>query len=121
MARILIVDDDAQVRLFLREVLEDEGYTVDEAVNGEEGARRVRASLPDLLITDIFMPAQDGIGIILWIRKKYPQLKIIAISGGGTQNIVGILPAARDFGAQSALHKPFTSQELVDAVRTVLV
>lgn len=83
MTRILVIDDEPQVRAMLRQMLEREGYEVVEAEEGEEGMRRYREQPVDLVITDILMPQKEGIETIRALRRTNPGVKIIAISGGG--------------------------------------
>ena len=120
MARVLVIDDETQVRNMLRQMLERAGYEVEEAANGAVGVGLYRQTPADLIITDILMPEKDGIETILALRKTHPEVKIIAISGGGRTEKLEILLAAESFGALRTLAKPFERQELLEAVRTVL-
>ena len=81
MARILIMDDEADVRDFLRRGLESAGHEVDEAIDGLEGVRQFRQNPADVVILDIFMPVKSGLEAIEELKRDYPELKIIAISG----------------------------------------
>lgn len=118
-ACVLIIDDEASVRVMVKQMLEKEGYTVEEAENGETGLRFVAHNPVDLAIVDIFMPEKDGLGVILELREKFPHVKIIAISGGSRRG-PDYLSIAKKLGAQYALAKPFERQELVSAVSSVL-
>ena len=120
MARILIIDDEEQVRLYLRKMLETEGYEVVDAPDGKVGLRLYRQNPADLIIMDIFMPEKEGLGTIRELRRDYPEVKIIAISGGGKISTLDFLPIAKRLGALRTLAKPFTRQELLDAVQEVL-
>ena len=115
--RILVTDDEAAVRGFLRSVLEPEGYTVVEAANGKEALSQVRAGKVDLVITDLIMPEQEGIEPSSCCAAKRPSIGIIAISGafGGE-----FLKAARMLGADAALHKPLSAELLLVRVAEVL-
>ena len=117
--RILIIDDEAPVRDMLRQMLEKEGYEVVEAPEGNAGIRLFRDNPTDLVITDILMPDKEGIETILELQKTFPQVKIIAISGGGRIKL-NVLPVAKAFGALRTLAKPFERKELLEAVRAVL-
>lgn len=121
MSNILIVDDDAQVRAVLRRILEREGHEVAEAADGREGAQRFRDWPPDLVLMDIFMPEQEGLETIRELRWDFPDVKIIAISGGGKSGRLEPLDAARKFGAAVTLKKPISRQELLAAVAQVLL
>ena len=79
---ILIVDDEEQMRLALRRMLEKEGYSVREAENGDKAIRIHREKQADLIITDIIMPDKEGLGTILEIKSEFPDTKIFAMSGG---------------------------------------
>jgi DNA-binding response OmpR family regulator len=120
MARILVIDDEAPVRNMLRQMLEKEGYEVVEAPDGAIGMRLFHEQSIDLIITDILMPEKEGIETILELRKSAPQVKIIAISGGGRTVKLDVLPIAQSFGAARTLAKPFERRELLEAVRAVL-
>ena len=116
-AKILIVDDEAQVRSFLGKLLEIEGYDVLEACNGREAQAQCRKTKIDLLITDLVMPEQEGLETIHAIRQHLPQVPVIAISGafGGTY-----LELAKKLGADSAFRKPFEPGEILAAVRKLI-
>jgi CheY-like chemotaxis protein len=117
--RILIVEDDEQVRSVLRRILEQAGYSVTEAPDGRVGLERWREEPADLLITDLLMPEQDGIETIREVRQGWPDAKIIAYTGGG-QTGKSFLPAAQKMGAQRTLEKPLDRQALLTAVHEVL-
>lgn len=119
MTRILVIDDEAPVRAFVRQTLETEGYEIKEAADGKEGLAALRLYPVDLIITDIFMPNKEGIDTIRTVREQFPQTKILAISGGGRRRME-VLPAAVQFGAHQALAKPFTPEELLAAVDIAL-
>jgi YesN/AraC family two-component response regulator len=91
MARILIIDDESQIRSMLRLMLERVGYEVVEAPDGIEGIRKYREKPADLIITDLIMPNKDGIGMIIDLKKEFPEVKIIAMSGGGVNRPEGYL------------------------------
>ena len=83
MKRILVVDDEAPIRAMLAQMLETEGYEVHTAEHGEEGLDLVRKIVFDLVITDMIMPVKDGLKFIMELIRDYPDMKILAISGGG--------------------------------------
>jgi CheY-like chemotaxis protein len=120
MKRILIIDDDSRVRKMLREMLEPEEFEVLEAPDGKEGMDRHRESPCDLAIIDIFMPEQDGIETINQLHRVYPDVKIIAISGGTPKISLDFLPIAKTMGADRTIAKPIRREELLDAVKAVL-
>ncbi len=114
---ILVVDDDAAVRRALRDVLEKAGYEVREAANGRIALEEHRRSAADVLITDIFMPEQEGVETIGAVRRSYPDLKIVAMSGAAG---AGFLEVARLMGAHATLSKPFLPSQVRETVRAVL-
>ena len=126
MARILIIDDDEQIRSLLRSILEDDGYEVAEAADGAEGVRSFRDAPGDLVITNIFMPEKDGLETIRELRREAPDLPIIAVSGGSPRLRVNstlrpnVLDAARALGAVRTFGKPFDRRELSEAVRSLV-
>jgi two-component system, chemotaxis family, chemotaxis protein CheY len=119
-AQILIIDDEPAIRHALRTILESEGYSVQEAQQGEIAMQLVREHPIDLAIVDLFMPEQDGVETILQMRRLAPQVKIIAISGGGQYGLTGVLQVARLIGADRILAKPFDMQELLTTIHTLL-
>jgi len=120
MARILVIDDEPSILLMIKKMLEREGYQVDTAIDGGEGMEMFKKFVPDLLITDIIMPQKEGLEIILDLRKKYPELKIIAISGGGRIGPEGYLPSAKIFGADCVFQKPLVKNEFLAAIAQLL-
>jgi DNA-binding response OmpR family regulator len=120
VARILVIDDDEQIRAMLRRVLEGSGYEVSEACHGLEGLQRYRATPADIVITDIAMPEKDGLETILELRRASPDVQIIAISGGSWGGFVDYLDLARRFGAQWTLPKPLDPTELLETVHGLL-
>jgi len=118
MVRILVIDDDDDFRSMLCTALKQAGYTVEEAHNGLEGIQRQRTKPVDLVITDILMPEREGLETIQALRQEFPEIKIIAISGG--MGPLNFLPLARKFGALRTLQKPFSLQQLYEVMREVL-
>jgi DNA-binding NtrC family response regulator len=119
-ARILIIDDEVQIREMLGQMLTREGYQVVHARDGKEGMKACREQSIDLIITDIIMPEKDGIEMILELRHDFPALKVIAISGGGRLGPDGYLEMAKKLGAHRTFFKPFNRKEILDAVRELL-
>ena len=121
MKRILVIDDDRAVRMCILGNLEAAGYTVFEADNGNTGIAIFRSNPVDLVIVDLFMPEKEGIETIIELRKGFPDLKILAISGGipgyGPDHFLNI---AQKLGADGALDKPFTMQHLLSVVGDLL-
>ena len=120
IVRILVIDDDEDFRSMLRTALEQDGYVVEEARNGREGLQRYVIAPADVVITDLLMPEREGLETIRALRQMNPQVKIIAISGGGRSGRLNFLPLASMFGALRTLQKPFPLQQLHDVVREVV-
>jgi len=120
MATILVVDDDRQICALLKQVLEEQGYTVESALNGTEGISRYRSHPADLIILDILMPEKEGLETILDLRREFPKVKIIAMSGGSERAKLNLLDLARRLGAQYTVNKPFELQTITDLVKKAL-
>ncbi len=116
MARILIIDDEDELRSMLRQMLEQAGYEVTEAVNGAEGIQLYEQDTHDLIITDIIMPEKEGVETIIALRRADPDLPIIAISGGGRLDATDFLTMTKKLGARRTLSKPFRRDQLLEAV-----
>jgi len=114
VARILVIDDEQSVRAALKQALTTAGHTVVLAANGIEGVNLQRKEPADLIITDLFMPEQDGVETMVQLRKFAPDVSVIAISG----NPLGseMLAVAEKLGAVAIFEKPFTVPELLKAV-----
>ncbi len=120
MARVLVIDDDDRVRTWMRTVLEGAGHEVVEAADGEEGIRAARRQAVDLTFCDIFMPVREGLETIRDLRRDFPALPIVAMSGGGYGGQIDMLPVAELLGVTRTLEKPFGTQAVLDAVREAL-
>lgn len=120
MARILIIDDEQDFRRTVRAFLEADGHEVFEAANGVAGMEEFRNVQPELVVTDILMPHQDGIETIREIRKIDPAVKIIAISGGGQVAASAFLMIADERGADSSLEKPLRRNRFMAEVNDLL-
>jgi DNA-binding response OmpR family regulator len=120
LARILVIDDDPDLRRTMRRILERAGHEVDEADNGATGLRMVEARPPDLVVTDLLMPEKEGIETIVELRERYPEVGIVAVSGAGGVTRDGPLLDAELFGADATLSKPFDVDEFQDTVTRVL-
>lgn len=130
MAKILIVDDEEDVRIALQQVLERAGYEVSVAATGNDGLDLLNKERADLVITDVIMPGIDGITTARKIREKYRGTRIIVISGGGKAapepyepdaiSTRSYLASASSAGADRTLTKPFDRDELLRVVRSLL-
>ena len=120
MARILVIDDDIDIRLLVRRILEKDNHEVMEAIDSEEGIQIFEQNTLDLVITDIFMPGRDGHGTIEKLTREHPDVKIIAMTGHGTAENNEYLRIAKSLGARQTLSKPFSVADVQQAVRAVL-
>jgi len=120
VSRILVIDDDPAVRRLLLAALARMGHDVVDSSDGAEGVGLYRASPADLVITDLFMPGQDGIETIQLLRDEFPNARILAISGGASVGGAGSLIDAKLLGADETLEKPFTLDELATVVNGLL-
>lgn len=117
---ILIVDDEPEFREMMTQVLTKEGYTVTCAADGVQAGKIISHKTFDLVITDLIMPEKDGIELMNEMRWKYPQLRIVAMSGGGHVPREQYLRIARGLGAHAVLEKPFSNAVLLDLVDQVI-
>jgi CheY-like chemotaxis protein len=120
MKRVLVADDDADVRESLRKVLVAAGYQVDVAGDGQSLLALHREKPADVLLIDIYMPDVDGLEAMIRLKSEFPGVKIIAISGGGFRDGADVLTMAAHLGAVRTVAKPFTVDEVVSAVREVV-
>jgi CheY-like chemotaxis protein len=130
MQNVLVVDDELDVRDAIKRVLDRAGYTVRTTDNAGAALEELRRSQADVVITDIIMPKINGVEAIDLIRKEFPAVRVIAISGGGNFGITAYQPnaittsaylaAAERAGAHLILTKPFESRDLIEAVEQVL-
>ncbi|MCP4686987.1 MAG: response regulator [Desulfobacterales bacterium] len=120
MASILIIDDEPQIRLMLSMKLESHGYDVKEADDGRSGLKLFRENPTDLIITDLIMPEKEGIETISEVKSEFPDVKIIAISGGGRFGPDGYLDIAKGIGAERTFSKPIELKELLKAVEELI-
>ena len=120
MAKVLIIEDAADFRVAYREMLEGEGYEVIEAANGVEGLERLKSATVDLIITDIMMPEKGGLETIMDIRKDYPDVKIIAITGAVPPDSEALLRLANQYRVSRVLGKPVQFKELFETIDELL-
>jgi len=118
--KILIIEDEEQMRDMLQQLLEQRGYEVVAAPNGKVGARLFKEEQIGLVITDLLMPEMDGIETIMELKRGFPDVKIIAVSGGGRIGPEDYLKMAKSLGAQYTFTKPFSTNELLEAVKDLM-
>lgn len=115
--RILVVDDNADLRSTIQALLQADGFDVAVAGDGQAALASHRSRPADVVITDLFMPDKDGIETIVELRKLSPRIKIVAMSGWTSTQGSDYLQVAREIGATVTLQKPFDPQELSRVVR----
>jgi len=120
MPGILIVEDDKELREMLKTSLIRNKYTVIEAIDGKDAISHFKPSIIDLVITDIIMPEEDGLKVIMKLREFKPKLKIIAISGGGKAGPGSYLKLAKALGADTVFSKPFSVNDLILKIEVLL-
>jgi CheY-like chemotaxis protein len=120
LANILVIDDEDGVRRAIGKVLVREGHEVIEAQDGKVALGLVQSQPPDLVICDLFMPEMDGVEVLRELRRDYPELKVVAISGGAYEGKVQLLDVAKGLGAVAVLKKPFELAQLLSVVQGVL-
>ena len=130
MTKVLVIDDEKDVRVVLKQVLQRAGFEVLIAANGKDGLEAMRSEGADLVITDVIMPGIDGVATAQEIRGEFPDVPIIVISGGGNVapmeyepgaiSTSAYLASAANVGADRTLTKPFERQVLLDTVQELL-
>jgi len=117
--RVLVIDDDVQFRMMLRQFLENSGFEVVEAANGDKGVKLFFEKPTDLVISDIIMPEKEGIETVMEIKRRFPKAKVIVVSGGGWYGTDLDFDMAEKLGAIT-LKKPFELNELAAAIQKLL-
>lgn len=120
MSRILVIDDDKFVRASIRAVLESVGHEVFDAGDADAGILQQRANPFDIAIVDLVMPKKEGLETIRELKQDFPNLPIIAISGGGALVKKNFIQAAEAFGATTTLEKPFGGDDLLNAISSAV-
>ena len=122
MARIIVIDDDKDVRKVILYELRAAGHEVREAGDGAQGLALQRAAPADLVVTDIYMPEKEGIETIRDLRQEFPATHVIAMSGGSRVGPAseGLAVVAGELGVAAVLYKPFHAKELLACVDSAL-
>jgi CheY-like chemotaxis protein len=113
MSVILLIEDDNEMRDMLKTALIRKDHVVIEAENGKEALIHFKPGVTDLVITDLIMPDEDGLKVIMKIRKLKPAIKVIAISGGGKAGPGSYLNLAKVLGADAVYSKPFSINDII--------
>lgn len=122
MAHVLLIEDDPDVARMLTSALERYGHSVTYSGDGADGLVQMKRSTPapDIVVTDILMPVQEGIETIMAIREVNTEIPIIAISGGGRTKRLDFLKTAEKLGANASLAKPFRPADLAQTIEKLL-
>jgi two-component system, chemotaxis family, chemotaxis protein CheY len=120
MAKVLVVDDDPEVRAFVSRGLTGAGHSVREASEGGEALRLLEASAYDLIISDVYMAEMDGMELLVRIQQRGVRVPVVVISGGGYATRDEVLTMAASCGAVATLEKPFAPRQLREVVERLL-
>jgi two-component system chemotaxis response regulator CheY len=121
MARILVVDDVEVVRVVISKILRRAGHDVEQADGADMAMARVNVRVPDVVVTDLWMPGVTGLGLMRMLKARFPALVMLAMTGGAPQHDQETsLDQARQAGAFCVLLKPIDKDELVAAVAEAL-
>lgn len=126
--KVLVVDDDPDVRLFNSTVVEENGYSPIEATNGEEGLKKLKEEKPDLVILDVLMPRQSGIRLYRELKtdRAFKDINVIMLSGIAKKTFLRSQKALTEFGGEAVpepevyLEKPVEPEELAAAIKKFL-
>ena len=117
---ILVVDDELEMRDMLQLIIGAEGYRVIAAANGHEASLLLASENVRLVVTDLLMPDKDGLEVLGHVRKKFPKIPVIVMSGGGRMPHGEYLRMAKTFGARAVLEKPFENEMLLKMIKDLL-
>ena len=120
MPGVLIVEDDKELREMLKMSLLRKNFTVLEAENGKDAITHFKPTITDLVVTDLIMPEEDGLKVVIKLRELKPSIKVIAISGGGKVGPGSYLNLAKALGADAIYSKPFSINDLTAKIEQLL-
>lgn len=119
-ARVLVVDDDPSILSSLQTALSDAGISSVRAENGRKAIELLEDCAVELVVTDIVMPEGEGLETILALKRRYPAVKVVAMSGGGSADAELYLNLASRLGVSASLQKPFSAASFLQVVQSVL-
>ncbi len=118
---VLIVEDDAMLRRYLEDALQECGYATHAACNGREAMQWLHSHHVDIVLTDVLMPEQDGVRLVAELKRQQADLPVVAMSGRGRADLsVDSLSLVRAMGVEATLEKPFSLAELERTLAFVL-
>jgi len=120
MVKVLVVEDEADIRHLLVEQLEEKGYQVRKADNGAVALQRVKEEIPDVIFVDILMPVMDGLLLVSELREN-PDTSVIPVVLVTAINLSGVIPRARELGIKLLLAKPWEPKSLDLVLNQALV
>lgn len=120
MARIIVIDDEESIQILLRKILERAGHSIEVASNGKIGLEIQQKNPADIIITDLFMPEKEGLETIMELHRDFPGVKIVAMSGGDRKGNMDFLGMTEKLGAHRTLKKPFSMNDVVEVVESLL-
>ncbi len=120
MIKILLIDDEKEFREMVAEILEAKGFIVHQKCDGTEGVEAYKNGKYDLVVTDLMMPGQDGIGVIMEIKGINADQKMVAMSGGGNWGGIDYLEMTKDLGVDAIFEKPFSSLKFIAQIKILL-
>ena len=120
MKSILVVEDDPDYRRSLEQILTKSGFATVQAANGREALSTYDPATIDAVVLDLIMPEIEGIETLTKLRRAVPEVKVLAISGGGQIGAKNYLELAAKLGAKETLAKPFSAEAFIGALKRVL-
>jgi len=116
--RVMLVDDDADLRCMVRRFLESMSHTVIDADGGRTAMQKLGSATVDVIVSDMYMPDGDGLDLVRQVSKRWPEIRLIMVSSGGTLGLCDLLPVARSLGAFATLRKPIKLRSLLEAIES---
>jgi two-component system nitrogen regulation response regulator NtrX len=117
MSRVLIIDDEPSIREILTEILKDEGYDVLDAEDGIKGLALCKTEVIDLILLDVWLPNMGGIDVLAELKKEYPEIEVVVISGHAN---IDMAVKAVKLGAFDFLEKPLSLEKVTTIIRNAL-
>ena len=116
--RVMLVDDDADIRSMLRRFLESNSHTVIDVEGGRPAMNKLLTAQVDVIVSDVYMPDGDGLELVRQVSKQWPAIRLIVVSSGGGLGLCDLLPVARSLGASATFRKPLHLRTLLEAIES---